>query len=228
MRVSVLLTLLVVLMTLCAPAAAADLGTAVPAGPVCADTDAIARPWAVSFGSTTIGLSTPVSLPPSVLLPAMQTTTRRRVVAVDYSDSYKVRAKIHKYASLATLPLFGAMYWVGQDLYDHPGESDSKKGLHGGLAFGTGVLFGANTITGVWNLWDGRKDPNHRARRMTHGILMLLADVGFAATGAMAPDSEGDSTYDSWSNDRKNHRTVALTSMGVATASYLMMLLWRN
>lgn len=228
MRVFVLLTLLVVLLTACAPVAAADLGSAVASGPVCAEPDAVARPWAVSFGSTSIEPATPVLLPPSVLLPAMQTTTRRRVVAVDYSEAYKVRAKIHKYASLATLPLFGAMYWVGQDLYDHPGESESKKGLHGALAGGTGVLFGVNTITGVWNLWDGRKDPNHRARRMTHGILMLLADAGFAATGAMAPDSEGYQSYDSWSNDRKNHRTVALTSMGVATASYLMMLLWRN
>lgn len=226
MRVCVLVTMLVVVLTASAPAAAADSG--VTAGPVCAESDAVARPFAVSFGSTTIESAAWVSLPTSVLMPAMQTGTRRRAVAVDYSDMYKVRAKIHKYASFATLPLFGAMYWVGQDLYDHPFESDSKKGLHGGLAFGTGVLFGVNTITGVWNLWDGRKDPNHRARRMTHGILMLLADAGFAATGALAPESEHGNTYQSWSDDRRRHRTVALTSMGVATASYLMMLLWRN
>jgi hypothetical protein len=111
---------------------------------------------------------------------------------------------------------------VGQDLYNHPGESESKKGLHGGLAATTGVLFGINTVTGAWNLWEGRKDTNHRKRRMTHGILMMAADVGFLATGLLAPDSEG--SYADYTDARSTHRTVALTSMGIATVSYLIML----
>ena len=39
-------------------------------------------------------------------------------VAVEYSDAYKTRARIHKIASFATLPLFGAEAVVGQKLYN--------------------------------------------------------------------------------------------------------------
>jgi hypothetical protein len=144
-------------------------------------------------------------------------------VAVDYSEAYKVRARIHKYASFATLPVFAAMFYVGQDLYSHPGD-DSKKGLHSGLAATTGVLFGVNTITGAWNLWEGRKDPSHKGRRMLHGLLMMAADAGFAATGMLAPDTEDGGGSANLSNDRSRHRDFALTSMGVATVSYLIML----
>jgi hypothetical protein len=51
---------------------------------------------------------------------------------------------------------------------------------------------------------------------------MMAADVGFLATGLLAPESEGSYTDDT--NGRSTHRTVALTSMGIATVSYLIML----
>ena len=144
---------------------------------------------------------------------------------VEYSEGYKTRAKIHKISSFATLPLFVANYFVGQELYNNPGD-ESMKGAHVGLVAGTAVLFGVNTVTGVWNLYEGRKDPNHRTRRMTHGILMMAADVGFMATAALAPESEEDDDYRSpdYTDKRSTHRTVALTSMGIATVSYLIML----
>ena len=127
--------------------------------------------------------------------------------------------------SFATLPLFVANYLVGQDLYNNPGD-ESMKGAHVGLVTGTAVLFGVNTVTGAWNLWEGRKDPNHRKLRMTHGILMIAADVGFLATAALAPESEYESGAISQDpgSGRSTHRAVALTSMGVATFSYLLML----
>ena len=143
-----------------------------------------------------------------------------------YSEAYKVRAKIHKIASFATLPLFVANYFVGQDLYNHPGD-ESKKGLHGGLAASTAVLFGVNSVTGVWNLVEARKDPNHRTKRTIHGILMLVADAGFVATGMLAPeDDEHESGgVPTSTNGRSTHRTVALTSMAIATVGYLIMLI---
>jgi len=79
----------------------------------------------------------------------------------------------------------------------------------------------------VWNIWEGRKDPNHRTKRITHGILMIVADVGFLATAALAPESEHEGTRTmSWDNGRSpsTHRAVALTSMGIATVGYLLML----
>ena len=50
------------------------------------------------------------------------------------------------------------------------------------------------------------------------GILMLGADAGFVATGLLAPTNDGG-------GNRDLHKTVAFTSIGVATAGYLLMLL---
>ena len=178
--------------------------------------------WAVDF-------SAPAAPAPSPMVmrfaAADQQAQARRPVPVEYSDAYKTRAKIHKISSFATLPLFVANYLVGQDLYNNPGD-ESMKGAHVGLVTGTAVLFGVNTVTGAWNLWEGRKDPNHRKLRMTHGILMIAADVGFLATAALAPESEYESGAISQDpgSGRSTHRAVALTSMGVATFSYLLML----
>jgi hypothetical protein len=181
-----------------------------------------ASPWSVDFSSTPVA-----ARPPLLRLTAAddQAAPPRRPVPVEYSEGYKTRAKIHKIASFATLPLFVANYLVGQDLYNNPGD-ESKKGLHAGLAATTGVLFGVNSVTGAWNLWEGRKDPNHRTKRMTHGILMIAADVGFLATAMLAPESGEDeySRTPSSTDGRSTHRAVALTSMGIATISYLIML----
>jgi len=181
-----------------------------------------ASPWAVDFSPA------PAAAPPAVLrLTAAdaQAAPPRRPVPVEYSEGYRTRAKIHKITSFATLPLFVANYFVGQDLYNNPGD-ESMKGAHAGLAAATGVLFGVNTVTGAWNLWEGRKDPNHRTKRMTHGMLMMAADVGFLATAMLAPESDEDeySKGPATTDGRSTHRAVALTSMGIATISYLIML----
>ena len=89
---------------------------------------------------------------------------------------------------------------------------------HGPLAAGVAGLFAVNTVTGGWNLWEGRRDPEGRTRRTVHGALMLLADAGFAATGMLAEDAEESS------GRRDLHRTVALSSMAVSLLSYAVML----
>jgi len=183
-----------------------------------------ADPWAVVFGTAAPGIR-PAGL--RVAPADDQEPAARRPVPFEYSEGYKIRAKVHKISSFATLPLFVANYLVAQDLYNNPGD-ESKKGLHVGLAASTGVLFGVNTFTGAWNLWESRKDRNHRAKRMTHGILMMAADVGFLATAMLAPESEEhehSSGFSDPAHQSSTHRAVALTSMGVATASYLIMLL---
>ena len=144
-------------------------------------------------------------------------------MAFEYSDGYRTRLKIHKYASFATLPLFVAQFAVGQKLYDGNG-SDGTRSAHTALAVSTAALFGVNTVTGVWNLYEGRKDPNKSTKRKVHGILMLVADAGFAATGLMAPESE-EGESEGGGTSRSTHRTVALTSMGIATVAYLIMLI---
>jgi hypothetical protein len=142
-----------------------------------------------------------------------------RPVAVEYSHAYEVRRKIHYYASFATIPLFVTQYILGDKLFDDEG-SGSTKSAHSAAAVGIEALFGINSVTGVWNLWEARKDPNGRAKRLTHGLLMLGADAGFVATGLLAPD-DGDRS------GRSTHRNVAIGSMAVSTVSYLIMLIGR-
>lgn len=158
---------------------------------------------------------------------------RKRPVLVDYSDAYYTRLKIHKIASYAMLPLFGLEYYSGAVLY--------KKGLaaprwvrdvHRPVATALAALFVVNTVTGVWNLWDGRKDPDGRAWRTAHGLLMLLADAGFVATGLTAPHQRresgvygpGSTLQGGTRGNERLHKEIAITSMGVAMVSWIMML----
>ena len=152
------------------------------------------------------------------LAPAPAQATAPPPVAVEYSDAYRLRAKIHKVSSFATLPLFGAEAIIGQSLYSNP--TQGKKDAHLVTAAGIGALFAVNTATGVWNLIEARKDPSHRGRRLAHGLMMLAADAGFLGTAALGPESE----HGSIDGSRSAHRAVAFTSMGLASASYLIML----
>ena len=152
------------------------------------------------------------------LAPAPAQATAPPPVAFEYSDGYRLRAKIHKASSFATLPLFGVEAIIGQSLYSNP--TQGKKDAHLVTAAGIGALFAVNTVTGVWNLIEARKDPTHRRRRLAHGLLMLGADVGFLATAALGPESE----HGEIEGSRGAHRAVAFTSIGLATAGYLIML----
>jgi hypothetical protein len=178
--------------------------------------------WAVNFGGMPTASGTVAVSPLALHGTDDQAAAPRRVVAFEYSEGYKTRAKIHKIASFATLPLFAATWAVGQKLYNNPGESESDKGVHAFLGASTGVLFGINSVTGVWNLMEAKKDPSHRTKRTIHGILMLAADAGFFATALTLPDSEG--TYDNYNSQRSTHRAMAITSMAIATVGYVMML----
>lgn len=146
----------------------------------------------------------------------------QRPMAFEYSDGYNMRRKIHMAASWATVPLFVAQYFVGQDLYQGTG-GETARSAHGALTASVAALFAVNTVTGVWNLWEGRKDPNGRTRRLVHGIVMLGVNAGFVAAGSMAPDDDEGGG----GSDASAHRAVALTSMGVAVASYVYMFVTR-
>lgn len=227
MRRSALLAFSVILGAAAASPIFAGPATPLPVGAVCSAESARPNPWAVSFEGPTAILPQAGRLRLDVA--GAQAGAVRRAVPVEYSEAYRVRAKIHKIASFATLPLFVANVVVGQKLYNNTSESDSLKGTHVALAATTGVLFGVNTITGAWNLWESRKDPSHRKRRLAHGILMMAADAGFLATGLLTPEGErrlGSTSVDS--SGRSTHRTLAISSMAVATAGYLIMLLGRD
>ena len=110
-----------------------------------------------------------------------------RPVAIEYSDAYLMRAKIHRFASFATLPLFAAEVALGQSL---DGSNDSKKSAHAIVGAGIVGLFAVNTVTGAWNLFgEGWRDTEGRTLRLVHGLLMMAADVGFLATTVSAPST---------------------------------------
>lgn len=176
------------------------------------------------------------SLPPSSAriavtpMPALLAPDRadlaQRPRAVVYSDLYYTRLKIHRIASYATLPLFIGEFIVGEQLYRNgPTGDQSLLGLHKTLAAGVDGLFAINTVTGVWNLWDSRHDPEGRTRRWLHSGLMIAADIGFVATGALAPNRR---SYANGTSNAAAHQTVAIASMSAALGSYLMMLLWKD
>jgi len=176
------------------------------------------RLWHVNFAA-------PEPLPAANLdlsTPASATIEEQRPTAYQYSDFYNTRRKIHMIASWATIPMVIGESIAGQSLYDGNG-SESAKSAHGAFTAGLAALFGVNTITGVWNLLEGRHDPNGRTRRVVHSLLMLGADAGFVAAASLAPDDD-DSSFTS---DRSAHRNVAITSMGVAVGSYIYMLVTR-
>ena len=147
-----------------------------------------------------------------------------RPVAIEYSEGHETRAKIHKYASWAVLPLMATEWALGQKLYDDPNSiNSSSRGVHGAVGAGLIGLFAVQSVTGVWNLLEEREAPGN-TKRWVHGLLMLGAEGGFIAAAAMAP---GHSRNDliNFDAQRSTHRNVALVSIGVGTGGYLLMLL---
>ena len=150
--------------------------------------------------------------------------------AIEYSDMYFTRLTIHRIGSYTMLPLFVAEYSLGQNLMQDASPPGWMKPAHGVVAGGVAVLFGVNTITGLWNLWDARDDPDGRTRRTVHSVLMLVADAGFAATGALAPEKEDDGfvNYGTYLHRVRVHRGVAIGSFALSTVGSAMMWFWKQ
>jgi len=148
------------------------------------------------------------------------TTPRRRPRAVEVSDAYAMRLRIHHYASYATIPLFAAQSIAGNQMYQSGGSDPSwAKSMHSIGAGGLAALFTVNTVTGVWNLWDHRDVSEGRTVRLVHSALMLASDAGFAYAGIkLGPDATRSGVK------RQEHRRVAFISMGTALAGYATML----
>jgi hypothetical protein len=174
--------------------------------------------------STARGVVQPVITP--ALWP-VDTPVVRRPLAIEYSDFYYTRLTIHRIGSYTMLPLFAAEYSLGQNLIQDISPPTWMKPTHALVAGGIGVLFGINTITGVWNLWDSRKDPEGRTRRIVHSVLMLASDAGFAAAGATAPGHRDYLDYSSYRQRVNLHRGIAIGSIAASTIGGVMMWFWK-
>ncbi len=151
---------------------------------------------------------------------AQDTVPRPRRRAVQYSDGYATRVQLHRALSWGMLPLFALSYLSGDQLLSKGGDAPTwARRVHAPAAASTAVLFGANAVTGVWNLWEGRQDPNGRVRRFLHSATFLAASGGFTYAGSVLADEARQSP-----EGRRRHRTVAMSSMALSTASWLVML----
>lgn len=152
-------------------------------------------------------------------LTAVVDTPRARPRAVEVSDWYGRRLTIHRTLSYTVLPIFAVQWAAGERIYKHGNEAPAwARTTHRAGATALAGIFTVNTVTGLWNLWDSRHTPEGRTLRTFHALSMLAADAGFTYAGAkLSKDAETDF------NKRREHRTVALSSMGVTVASALVM-----
>jgi hypothetical protein len=152
--------------------------------------------------------------------------TGGRPRALVHSAAYHKRLTLHRYASYTELPLFALEYGLGQRILNgqRTGNfaSSGTRSAHKVVAGGLGVLFAVNTVTGVWNLVEARHDPTGRTRRDIHALSMLLADAGFFYTASLGGQARRSQIGEN------RHRNAAIASISVATASTLMMWLWKD
>ncbi|HEY1951945.1 MAG TPA: hypothetical protein VGG76_03985, partial [Gemmatimonadaceae bacterium] len=77
---------------------------------------------------------------------APDTVTRKRARprAIEYSDAYYTRLRIHQIASYTELPMFAAEWFLGQRLLNEEKTGFPSNGLktaHTAVALGLGALF---------------------------------------------------------------------------------------
>jgi hypothetical protein len=174
-------------------------------------------------------VSLPIALPSRLTLPTSlelqsDTTPRRRRKSVQVSEWYERRLRLHRYFAYTTVPLYAFQAIAGNQLYQKSNQAPewAKTGHRVG-ATALATVFGVNTVTGLWNLWDSRSVPQGRTRRTIHTVLMLASDAGFAYAGIKLSNEAENSA-----EKRKQHRNLAYASMGVAITGSGMMLLWRD
>lgn len=149
---------------------------------------------------------------------------RRRRKTVDVSEWYSRRLTIHRYVAFATLPVFAVQYAAGEQLFAKSRDAPTwAKTTHRVGATLLAGMFTVNTVTGLWNLWDSRSVPDKRVLRTVHALTMLTADAGFTWAGARLSNQAETSLQ-----KRREHRTVALSCMGLTIASAGMMKLFNH
>jgi hypothetical protein len=156
--------------------------------------------------------------------PAADTArTRKRTRAVEYSGFYQARLKVHRVLSYSMIPLFIGSYVTGEQILKHrndPPEWATK--LHKPFAMATGAVFAVNTVTGLWNLWDSRKNSVGQTKRTIHSLLFIAASAGFTYAGtSLAHDAKDREDWNHF------HKTVAMASMGISVVSWGMMLFFK-
>ncbi|MBL8981374.1 MAG: hypothetical protein JNL26_04280 [Gemmatimonadetes bacterium] len=188
--------------------------------------DTVRPDSAAAVAMETARLPLPAATPAAI--PRAPQPPRRR--AVEYSEWYGRRLTMHRWGSYAMVPLFATEYWLGNKLLNDETVSSGTRDTHAAVASTIGVLFAANTVTGLWNLWDARRDPNGRGKRLVHSALLLAADAGFLYTASLADDDDGDEGERGGTrgNRATDHRNAALVSIGLSTVGTGLMWFFKD
>jgi hypothetical protein len=151
-------------------------------------------------------------------------TPRTRRHAVEVSEWYSRRLTVHRYVAYATVPVFALQWVAGDQLYrKSSGAPTWAKTMHRVGATSLAAMFTVNTVTGAWNWWDTRSQVPGRTFRTLHALSMIGADAAFTYAGIkLSNDAETSS------DKRRQHRTVALSAMGVTVVSGLAMKLFNH
>lgn len=189
---------------------------------------ALARPAGIADTGRVVVDPIMTSLPSRLELPVSlqvveDTTPHRRRKAIEVSDWYERRLRIHRYGAYTMIPLFTFQAIAGNQLYVESSAAPTwAKTGHRFGATALATVFGVNTVTGLWNLWDSRSVPQGRTRRTIHTLLMLASDAGFTYAGArLAEQAENSSAK------RSEHRKWAYGSMAAALAGTSVMVFSR-
>jgi hypothetical protein len=150
------------------------------------------------------------------------TTTRRR--ATEVSSWYGPRLWIHRITAIVVPGLFIYQYSLGDKILDAESEGRAPAGwvrpAHRNGAKAIAGAFAVNTITGAWNWWDSRHAEEGRLARTVHALSMVGAMGGFTYAGLkLAEDAKTATTFEEAMDKRRQHRAVAITSMGVTIVS---------
>ena len=147
------------------------------------------------------------------------TIPKQRRRSVEVSEWYSRRLTIHRYAAYTAIPVFAFQYAAGSQLYDKSNEAPewAKKGHRVG-ATALAAIFTVNTVTGAWNWWDSRSVSKGRWLRTVHALSLLGADAAFTYAGVKLSDEAENSAA-----KRREHRTVALSAIGVSVVSGVAM-----
>lgn len=135
----------------------------------------------------------------------------------DGGEWYGRRLTLHRYSAWAAVAAFPVEIYTGWRLRTGGPDPEWVRDTHRATFWVLGGTFAVNTVTGVWNWSDSRKEPEGRGWRNAHTLVMLAADVAMFAT-ARAGQARARGEGGEW------HRELAFTTAGLTAAGHLMML----
>ncbi len=135
----------------------------------------------------------------------------------DVGDWYHRRLILHRYAAWTAVAAFPVEIYTGRRLLSDGADPEWVRNTHTTMVWVLGATFAVNTVTGAWNWWDSRHEPEGRGWRTAHALVMLAADAAmFATARAGQAAARGE--------NQERHQTLAFTTAGLTAIGHLMML----